>query len=336
MRRAGIAVVMVLVGAGAFAGQDPGPIDRFKKVADRMVQAINAGDYDAVQRDFGKVMREALPPAKLVPFFKGIASRYGKIRRLEAGRFTPPLTAVFPARFERGVLDIKLVLDDRDKIIGLWFLPHTADIPVPKRHQTDLSLPFGGKWLVFWGGDTKKLNQHHDVPNQRFAFDFLGVDGAGKTHKGQGKSNRDYYAFGREVLTPADGVVTDVIRGVRDNAPGSMNPYSALGNAVFVRHRKHEVSVLAHFKYGSIKVKVGDKVKKGQILGLCGNSGNSSEPHLHYHVQNTPIIQDATGIKCRFRNVIVTGKAGPRTGQDYSPIKGDIISPKQSVRRGPS
>jgi len=104
-----------------------------------------------------------------------------------------------------------------------------------------------------------------------------------------------------------------------------MNPYSALGNAVFIQHRENEVSVLAHLKLGSIKVKVGDKLKAGQLIGLCGNSGNSSEPHLHYHLQNTPIIQDATGIKCYFQKVILlqNGKSQSRT--EYSPIKGEII-----------
>jgi murein DD-endopeptidase MepM/ murein hydrolase activator NlpD len=188
-----------------------------------------------------------------------------------------------------------------------------------------LSLPFKGRWLAVWGGDTKELNQHHDVPNQRFAFDFLGVDDSGKTRKGQAHINEDYFAFGREILAPADGTVTDVITGLRDNVPGSMNPYSALGNAVFIQHREHEVSVLAHLKLGSIKVNVGDEVKTDQVIGLCGNSGNSSEPHLHYHLQNTPIMQDATGIKCHFQKVILLhdGKRQPRP--EYSPVKGEII-----------
>jgi len=127
-------------------------------------------------------------------------------------------------------------------------------------------------------------------------------------------------------LAPADGTVTDVITGVRDNVPGSMNPYSALGNAVFIQHREHEVSVLAHLKLGSITVKVGDKVKKGQVIALCGNSGNSSEAHLHYHLQNTLIIQDGTGIKCYFEKVIVIDGGDKKAKMDYSPIKGEVVN----------
>ena len=327
MKRFGALCIVILAGGLVFAA--PKPIDRFEIVANRMVEAINAADYDAIGQDFGKVMADAFPLAKRAALFKGIAAQYGKIRKLDAGRYTPPHTTVFPARFERGVLDIKIVLDQQDKIIGLWFLPHTADIPVPEKHQTKLSLPFEGEWHVYWGGDTKQLNRHHDTPSQRFAFDLLVMDAAGKSHKGEGKTNEDYYAFGKKILAPADGVVTDVIRGVRDNVPGSMNPYSGLGNAVFIRHRKSEVSVLAHFKQGSIKVKAGDKVKKGQLLGECGNSGNSSEPHLHYHLQNTPVIQDAKGIKCRFDKVELTRGAKKSAKLNYSPIKGDIIAPRK-------
>ncbi|KKK79202.1 hypothetical protein LCGC14_2835880, partial [marine sediment metagenome] len=176
MKRLGILLVVALAGASVLA--DSKPIDRFKIVADRMVVAINAADYDAVGQDFGKVMADAFPQAKRAEIFKGIAAQYGKIRKLDTGRYTPPHTAIFPARHERGVLDIKIVLDQQDKIIGLWFLPHTADIPTPKKHQTKLSLPFEGEWHVYWGGDTKQLNQHHDTANQRFAFDLLVVDAA--------------------------------------------------------------------------------------------------------------------------------------------------------------
>jgi murein DD-endopeptidase MepM/ murein hydrolase activator NlpD len=164
------------------------------------------------------------------------------------------------------------------------------------------------------------------VQNQRYAFDFLVVDEEGKTHQGAGNENEDYYAFGRKVFSPADGVVTDVIQGVRDNQPRSMNPYSALGNAVVIQHRDNEVSVLAHFKNGSIMVKPGEKIKKGRLLGLCGNSGNSSEPHIHYHLQNTPILQDGTCIKCYFENVVTTKADKSTSHKHYSPIKDEVIS----------
>jgi len=163
------------------------------------------------------------------------------------------------------------------------------------------------------------------MPHERFAFDFVVVDKEGRTHIGEGKENKDYYAFGQPVLAPADGVVTDVITGVRDNTPGSMNPSFAGGNTIVLMHAEHEVSVLGHFQQGSIRVKCGDKVKRGQALGLCGNSGNSSEPHIHFHVQNTPIIQDGTGLRCAFEETTVTRNGKTESRATYSPVKGDIV-----------
>lgn len=323
-----MAFPVVLIAALNLLAQE-NQAQRFEKVVKAMIEAINNANHEGVQKDFSKVMLEAFPLEKSKPFFENLVAQYGKITKLDKPKLTPPDVAVFPAHFEKGkIFDIKVVLDGSDKIAGLWFLPHREipDIPVPEKHQATLSLPFKEKWFVNWGGDTRELNSHHDVPNQRYAFDFVVTGADGKTFKGEGRNNEDYYAFGKEVLAPADGMVTDVIEGVRDNDPGSLNPYAALGNAVFIRHRDNEVSVLAHFKQGSIKVKVGDKVKKGQVIGLCGNSGNSSQPHLHYHLQNTEVIQDGTGIKVFFDKVLLEQDGKIATKENHSPIKGDYVT----------
>jgi len=301
------------------------PTQAFEKVAQRLVQAINAQDYPAIRQDFSQVMLDALPLEKAKPFFTNLVDQFGKIEKLDAPRRMATGRAVFPAHCARRDLEITVVLDERGKIAGLSFLPPTPAIPVPDRLVTSFRLPFEGQWMVLWGGDSSELNHHHDLPNQRFAFDFVVVDAAGRSHRGEGKENKDYYAFGQPVLAPADGVVTDVVTGVRDNTPGSMNPAFAGGNSVVIMHREHEVSVLGHLQQGSIRVKRGDKVKRGQLLGLCGNSGYSSEPHIHFHVQNTPIIQDGTGLRCVFEKITVTkdGKSESRT--DHSPVKGDIV-----------
>jgi murein DD-endopeptidase MepM/ murein hydrolase activator NlpD len=323
MRKMISVLLILLVSASVSSAREA--TARFEKVVNRMVRAINDANWPGVRADFGKEMLDAFPLEKLKPFFEEMTARYGKIVKLDVPQYVPPVEATFPAHFERGILDIKVDLDEQDKIVGLLFLPHSPDIPQVEKHQTQLSLPFKGKWLVFWGGDTKELNQHHDVLSQRFAFDFVVADEAGKTHKGDGATNEDYFAFGREIISPADGNVTDVINGVRDNVPGSMNPFSALGNAVIIQHRENEFSVLAHMKLDSIKVKVGDKVTRGQLIGLCGNSGNSSEPHLHYHLQNTPIIQDGTGIKCLFTKITIISNGQQQVKTNYSPVKGDIV-----------
>lgn len=319
-------MVLVLLFLVSSAPAEQAATERFEKVVKPMVGAINKKDYAGIGKDFAKSMEDFLPLEKRKAFFKNLLAQYGKIQKLDEPRLIPPYQAIFVAHCERGKLDIKVWLDDKDKITGLLFLPHKPDIPAPEKNETKLSLPFKDRWLVFWGGDTKELNIHHDAPNQKFAFDFIGVNKDGEMHRDDGKANKDYFAFGREVLAPADGIVTDVINGVRDNLPGSMNPYSALGNAVIIRHREHEVSVLAHLKLGSTTVKVGDKVKEGQVIALCGNSGNSSQPHLHYHLQNTPVIQDGVGIKCYFQKVNVVDGDKSELKMNYSPIKGKIVT----------
>jgi hypothetical protein len=301
--------------------------DRAAAVAEELRRAINAADHEAIQRLFNPAMRQALPPDESRAFFSGLTRQFGQLKSFDAPRRQGPAT-IFPSHFERGLLDLKLTLDAGGRIAGLFFQPHKPVKPPPERHQTRLTLPFKGRWLVFWGGDTREVNYHHDTPNQKFALDLLGVDDLGRTRRGRSNDNDDYFAFGREVVAPADGVVVEAIDGVRDNPPGSMNSYSALGNAVVIRHREDEFSVLAHFQQGSLRVKAGDTVKRGQVLGLCGNSGNSSEPHIHFHLQHSPWLQDGLGIKCRFDRVSLVRDGQKELKHDYAPVKGDIIAPE--------
>ena len=302
--------------------------DRYTKVANHFIQLINAKDYSGAEKLFNDAMSKEMPLDKATEFFKEkLTAPFGKIQKLGEPQRNGEWM-VFPAQCERGMLDLFLALDAQDKIAGFIFKPHTAAVePAATKQETELSLPFKGRWLVFWGGDTKELNYHHDVPAQRFAFDLVGVDEKGERHRGDGTKNEDYFCFGREILAPADGIVVEAIDGVRDNTPASMNPACAVGNCVVIQHQAKEVSVLAHFQRGSIVVKMGESVKRGQLLGKCGNSGNSSEPHLHYDLQNSPIHQDALGMKCFFQKVVVTKDGRGETRTNYSPVKGDVISP---------
>ena len=184
-----------------------------------------------------------------------------------------------------------------------------------------MHLPFNGEWAVFWGGDTKEQNYHVNVKFQKNAFDIVINNDQGKSYRTNGKANEDYYAFGKDILAPCDAEVVLSVDGVKDNIPGIVNAMYVPGNSVMLKTKNNEFILLAHFKQGSVKVRQGDSVKQGQNLGLCGNSGNSSEPHLHFHIQNIEDMSQATGVKCYFEKIEVNGI----TKTDYSPVKGDKV-----------
>ena len=166
--------------------------------------------------------------------------------------------------------------------------------------KTNLQLPFNGKWFVFWGGRNVRQNYHVKYPSQRFAYDFV-IAKNNSSFKGSGKKNEDYYCFGSEIVAPASGEIIKILDGIEDNEPGIMNPKQPYGNLIILDHKNGEFSVFCHLMKNSLKVKKGQQVKKGQLLALCGNSGNSSEAHLHYHLQNKPDLRTGLSIPAKFQ-----------------------------------
>ncbi len=213
---------------------------------------------------------------------------------------------------------------DQDRTILAFLLTPVAKEAESRfldyRTKTELRLPFDEPWHVFWGGRTLDENYHTAYPDQRFAYDLL-IFRDGKTHAGEGKRNEDYYCFGKPLVSPGKGVVVSSAKDVKDNVPGRMNANQALGNHVIIDHENGEFSFLAHFKQGSLLVETGDRVEAGTPLGLAGNSGNTSEPHLHYHLQNTPTFNDGEGLPSQFLNYLSDGKL-VRRGE---PSKGQVL-----------
>lgn len=189
--------------------------------------------------------------------------------------------------------------------------------------KTDLRLPFEDPWNVFWGGRTLAENYHAIAPDQRFAYDLLVIQD-GSTHRGNGTSNDQYHSFGRRVVAPAGGTVLSIANDVPDNKPGEMNPQQALGNHVIIDHGNGEFSFLAHFKQGSVAVSQGQKIQQGEFLGECGNSGNSSEAHLHYHLQTTGVFQGGEGLPAQFQNYTADGEKVDRG----EPKKNQVVEPQ--------
>jgi hypothetical protein len=299
---------------------------RFLLKARHIGEYINKGDFAALEREFDTTLQNQLPLSKLKPLMENLIAGAGKIKQMGLPKVKWKNVGVVPVEFDSGVLDLRLDLDSvDDRIAGFYFQPHVEELAVPEKNITHLSLPFKGEWATMWGGDTKELNPHHEIRNQRFALDFNVLRSFGKSHDSTGKRNEDYFAFGKEILAPGDGVVVEAIDGVHDNLPFTPNPYSALGNCVIIRHSENEYSVLSHLKRKSIKVKSGDTVKSGKVIGLCGNSGNSSEPELEYFLINTDRIENATGIKVYFNDITVRQKKEDHEEKLYSPVRDDKV-----------
>ena len=170
--------------------------------------------------------------------------------------------------------------------------------------QTQLKLPFDDEWFVFLKGRGVAENYRAIHRVQRFALDFVQKKN-GRTHSGNGLKNEDYYCFGKLINAPDDGIIVEVIDDIHDNVPGQFNRSIPTGNLVVIDHENGEFSLLAHLKKDTIIVGVGDVVVKGQALGKTGNSGNSSEPHLHYHLQNTVDPFNGEGLPAKFQNYYV-------------------------------
>lgn len=296
--------------------------DNSKKVSAEFEKLYNSDKFQNIFDLFSAEMKSALPLEKTNEFFNRIKSQSGDIKSREFLKYKNVTYASYKTKFERALFVVNISLDKESKINGLYIKPFKEDnLPKLERNQTNLILPFNEEWNVFWGGDTKELNYHVVNESQKNAFDILIIGGNGKSFKTDGKTNEDYYAFGKELIAPCDAEVVLAVDGIKDNIPGELNPIYIPGNTVILKTKNNEFLFFAHFKQNSIIVKEGQKVSQGELLGLCGNSGNSTEAHLHFHIQNVENMTKATGAKSYFSKIFVNGVL--RT--DYSPIKGERI-----------
>ncbi|NQD35454.1 M23 family metallopeptidase [Permianibacter sp. IMCC34836] len=225
-------------------------------------------------------------------------------------------------------IELACVFDSKDQIAGFFIKPAHAQEPAPTAYldyqtKAKLQLPFTGEWYAFWGGRTAEQNYHVINRGQRFAYDLL-VLRDGSSYRGDASKKENYYCWNQPILAPAAGTVTEVVTELPDNEPGQTDPAHAAGNHVMLDLGNQEYALLAHLQHGSVQVKVGDKVSSGQLLGRCGNSGNTSEPHLHFHLQNAAHFGEGDGLPAFFNNYLADGnkvaRGEPLRGQKIAPI----------------
>ena len=162
----------------------------------------------------------------------------------------------------------------------------------------------GGVWLAANGpapetGHRRGLIPVGGMPSiaQRFAIDYVRVGEDNLTFTGDRLTNASYHAYGQDALAVGEGTVVAVKDGIPENVPGVNSRAVPItletvgGNHVILDLGGGRYAFYAHLQPGSLRVKLGDRVRTGQVLGLVGNSGNSTEPHLHFHLSdgNSPL-----------------------------------------------
>jgi hypothetical protein len=138
--------------------------------------------------------------------------------------------------------------------------------------------------------------------SQRFAIDWLQLDKNGKLVNGDAADVHSFVGYGAEVIAVADGTVVGMLDSLEDQKPGSLpdpktiNIGNVDGNHVVLDLGGGVYAFYAHLQRGSLTVKLGDHVKRSQVLGKLGNTGNSSAPHLHFHLMQSPSVLCSNGI----------------------------------------
>jgi len=144
--------------------------------------------------------------------------------------------------------------------------------------------------------------------SQRYAFDLMKFGEDGKLSHGDPSKNENFYGHGEDLLAVADGIVSHIQDGVTANIPpevqkpGTMTRENVGGNLVILDIGKGLYVVYAHVKPGSIRVKVGESVSRGQMLAGLGNTGNSTAPHLHFQLVDRNMLIAAEGLPYVFES----------------------------------
>ena len=220
--------------------------------------------------------------------------------------------------------------------------------------EIELSLPFTGRWLVRNSPARRVPSHGSELFGERYAIDFIGVD---DRHRTAGirdwrtffatEPPERFFAFGQPILAPASGIVADVNDAEPDHTGRrsqlALLPY-ALGQAARLRRGVNAIAgnyvtislaetgtfvALAHLQAGSIRVSVGEQVEEGQHIANCGNSGNSTQPHVHMQVTDSVDLSVADGVPMtfrRFREWLPGGKQS-QIRQRGVPREGAVVEP---------
>jgi hypothetical protein len=274
---------------------------------------------------------EALAGGKVVQKLSGAAleaqmSPYGQPKhsiKLKAGQGAYVLMDVSLAGKAKVPAElthrIKLTMQPKQAAVATDY--ELAPIKVTDREAVVVAPPLRGPGWVVANGCCSAFTAHrgtvlpvNGAPHvaERFAIDFVQIDPMSRLFEGPLDQLSSYPYFGDEVHSATAGKVVGVVDDIPNTPAGAFPPAitaeKAGGNHVVVDFGGGHYAFYAHLQPGTVRVKVGQKVKVGQVLGLLGNSGNSNAPHLHFHVMDSPHPLASNGMPYRFSSFKVEGE----------------------------
>jgi murein DD-endopeptidase len=280
---------------------------------------IDVTDASA-QRLVAQYKAESLIAALGAP---GAAAHGGDKRVIGAG-LSETIFMDIVAKTRAAIPDVLLHRIVFEPIVGLSESDRTiSGIRVTVRPQEPMVLgpPLrGGDWVASHALSNSSEHRRsivfvdgHGWLAQRFAIDWLRIGANGLAFRDDPAENASWAPYGAEVLAVANGLISDLRDGVRENDPTSeakavpINLETASGNYIIIDLGGGRYAFYAHLQPGSLRVHVGDHVKAGQTIALLGNSGNADAPHLHFQVmdRNSPLA--AEGLPYVFHRFTVEG-----------------------------
>lgn len=190
-------------------------------------------------------------------------------------------------------------------------------LPANKVTSVELAPPFKGDWYVFHGGNSALLNHHHFAGSQKFAMDII-IPDDGKLPMERITDLQRYKTFGEPMFSPVDGVIVAVKNSLPDQQIGKMDRNNLAGNYIVIKTETNIFILIAHLQSNSVLVEEGDSVRTGQEIAKAGNSGNTTQPHLHIQAMTSADFMDSNS-----KPVPISFKVGDNNPRFYK--RNDII-----------
>ncbi|MEO8927058.1 MAG: M23 family metallopeptidase [Caulobacteraceae bacterium] len=289
----------------------------------------NLDELEIMNGDTGATLSDAKGPA-LDPLLRqpGVKGASADVRRIPAGSIAilyvetdlpagapAPRTLAWRLRSTKvGPADPAQPLNETPPLEGR--------VAIDPRNPVVIGFPLPpGRWVAAGGPSNTSDHRRSLLPvdgiariAQRFAIDWVKLGPDGRLFHGDKAVNANWYGFGTDVLAVADATVSAAHDGVPENEPSDKRAVPITletvgGNYLILYLGYGRYAFYAHLQPGSLRVHVGDKVRRGQVIALLGNTGNSDGPHLHFHVANANSPLGAEGVPYVFDAYRALGKA---------------------------